>query len=196
MGAFIPLFMVAPVEHSPKPDVEPVVAVARRIISARDAEVAPYAKLYPLLLAEMDEIMAAWDRSADELPWSRLEEGERQNNLASVITRVIDCAMSSASREDRVTALINAACSHGESRRRHGVDVQSLFIEYDKIRTATWLHVQALSDAPTSFDAIFVIDGLLSIATRGTVLGYHRKEMEANGLWSKHRAELEQSVRS
>ena len=195
MGLF-PTLTVSPVEHSHASGVEPVVVVARRIISARDAEVAPYARLYPLLLGEMDEIMAAWDRSADELPWSDLEEGERQNNLASVITRVIDCAMSSASREERVTALIDAACSHGESRRHHGVDVQSLFLEYDKIRTATWVHVQALAEAPTSFDAIFVIDGLLSIATRGTVLGYHRKAMEANGLWSKHRAELEESVRS
>ena len=79
--------------------VDPVVAAARRIISARDEEVATYAKLYPLLLAEMDEIMAAWDRSTDELPWSGLEESDRQNNLVSVITRIIDCAMSSASRE-------------------------------------------------------------------------------------------------
>jgi len=140
--------------------------------------------------------MAAWDRSADELPWSGLEEGERQNNLANVITRLIDCAMSAASREGRVTALIDAACAHGEFRRNQGVEVQSLFTEYDKIRTATWRQVQALAEAPTSYDAIFVIDGLLSIATRGTILGYHRAELEANGLWSKHRAELQDSVRS
>ena len=183
-------------DHRQSSAVEPVVAVARRIISARDVEVAPYARLYPLLLGEMEEIMAAWDRSTDELPWSRLEEGERQNNLASVITRLIDCAMSPESREQRVTALVDAACAHGESRRQQGIDVQSLFIEYDKIRTATWLQVQALAEAPTSYEAIFVIDGLLSIATRGTVLGYHRAEMEANGLWSKHRAELQDSVRS
>ena len=89
--------------------VGPVVAVARRIIASRGEEVAPYAKLYPLLLAEMDEIMADWDRSTDELPWSGLEQSDRQNNLVSVITRIIDCAMSSASREERVTALIDAA---------------------------------------------------------------------------------------
>ncbi len=175
---------------------DPVVTVARRIISTRDEEVATYAKLYPLLLAEMDEIMAAWDRSTDQLPWSDLEESDRQNNLVSVITRIIDCAMSSASREERVTALIDAACAHGDARRRQRVDVHSLFIEYDKLRAATWRQIKSLASAPTTYDAIFVIDGLFSIATRGTVLGYHRAEMQANGLWLKHRAELEESVRS
>jgi len=176
--------------------VDPVVTVARRIISTRDEEVAPYAKLYPLLLAEMDEIMADWDRSTDELPWSGLEESDRQNNLVSVITRIIDCAMSSASREERVTALIDAACAHGDTRRRQRVDVHSLFVEYDKLRAATWRQIKAVASAPTTYDAIFVIDGLISIATRGTVLGYHRAEMQANGLWLKHRTELQESVRS
>jgi hypothetical protein len=175
---------------------EPVLEVARRILSARDKEVAPYAKLYPLLLAEMGEIMADWDRTTDELPWSELEFAERQNNLSGVITRVIDCAMSSASREHRVNALIEAACLHGAARREQGVDVASLFLEYDKVRAATWRQVKQLSENPTSYDAIFVIDGLLSIATRGTILGFHRSEMEANGLWSKHLTELKDSVRS
>src|SRR3982074_1259395 len=93
---------------------EPVVAVAKRILSARVAEVAPYARLYPLLLADMGEIMAEWDRKTDELPWSELEQADRQNNLAGVITRVIDCAMSDAPRAARVNALIDAACARSE----------------------------------------------------------------------------------
>jgi hypothetical protein len=192
----IPSPIVALDRDSLVPASEPVVATARRILSARDVEVAPYTRLYPLLLAEIDEIMADWDRNTDELPWSGLEKGERQNNLATVITRVIDCAMSSAARRERVDSLIDAACSHGEFRRRQGVGVESLFLEYDKIRSATWRQLRDLTDASTSFSAIFLIDGLLSIATRGTVLGYHRQEMEANGLWAKHRAELTESVRS
>src|ERR1700674_6125067 len=94
--------------------LEPVVAVARRILSARATEVAPYTRLYPLLLADMGEIMAEWERKTDELPWSELEQADRQNNLAGVITRVIDCAMSDAPRDVRVDALIEAACPHRE----------------------------------------------------------------------------------
>jgi hypothetical protein len=165
-------------------------------MAARELEVAPYARLYPLLLREVDEIMAAWDRNTDELPWSDLEAAERQNNLASVITRVIDCAMSPASREHRVDSMIAAACAHGEFRRRQGVDVPSIFVEYDKVRTATWQQLKTLVGAPTSYDAIFVIDGLLAIATRGTVLGFHRVEMEKMGLYEKHLKELKASVRS
>lgn len=178
------------------PIVEPVVDVARRIIAAREAEVAHYARLYPLLLAEMEEIMADWDRNVDALPWSSLKASERRNDLAGVVTRVIDCAMGSASRADRVDALISAACNHGAYRRRQNLEVHSIFREYDVIRAATWQHVRTLAPAPTSYDAIFVIDGLLSVATRGTVLGYHRSEMEANGLWSKHFEELKKTVRS
>lgn len=175
---------------------EAVVTVAQRILSTRDEQVAHYSKLYPLLLAELAEIMADWDRSTDALPWSGLEASVRQNNLSGVITRVIDCAMSPAPREERVNALIDAACSHGECRRRQGVDVQSLFTEYDHIRTATWKHLRHLAEPPTSYDAIFVIDGLLSVASRGTVLGYHQAEMKANGLWTKQRDELKETVRS
>ena len=61
---------------------DPVLAVAKRILSVRASEVAPYARLYPLLLADMGEIMAEWDRKTDELPWSELEQADRQNNLA------------------------------------------------------------------------------------------------------------------
>ena len=175
---------------------EHVVSVAERIISTRDQQVAHYAKLYPLLLGELEEIMADWDRSTDVLPWSRLEASVRQNNLGGVITRVIDCAMSPAPREARVEALIDAALAHGECRRSQAVDVQSLFTEYDHVRTATWKHLKDLVEPPVSLDAIFVIDGLLSVASRGTVLGYHRKEMEANGLWAKQREELKATVRS
>ena len=184
--------MAAPLPSSS----EPVVEVARRILAARAKEVAHYARLYPLLLAEVGDIMDDWDRNTDELPWSGLEAADRQNNLASVITRVIDCAMSPASREERVNAMIAAACAHGEYRRKQEVDVPSIFAEYDKVRTATWRQLRTLVGAPTSFDAIFVIDGLLSIATRGTVIGFHREEMERIGLWHKHIAELKASVRS
>lgn len=176
--------------------LEPVVAVARRIHAARAVEVAHYARLYPLLLAEIDEIMADWDRNTEALPWSALERSERQNDLGSVVTRVIDCAMSDAPKEARVDALIKAACAHGVSRRAQNVPVSSIFTEYDVVRSATWRQLKTLVDAPTSFDAIFVIDGLLSVASRGTILGYHREEMQANGLYDKHLAELKKTVRS
>lgn len=175
---------------------ETVVETARRIHAARAAEVAPYAALYPLLLGQVGEIMADWDLSTQELPWVAIEKAERQNNLASVITRVIDCAMSDATRDVRVDALIASACSHGESRRAQGLDVPTLFREYDLLRSATWGQLSMMVGSPTSYSAIFVIDGLLSIATRATVLGYHRAEMEANGLWSTHLEELRKTVRS
>jgi hypothetical protein len=165
-------------------------------MTTRAQEVAPYARLYPLLLAEVPEIMAEWDRTTHDLPWSNLEEGERQNNLAAVVTRVIDCAMGSGSREARVDALIAAACAHGYSRREQNFEVPAIFSEYDRLRTATWRLLRELADAPTSFDAIFVIDGLLSVASRGTVLGFHRREMEELGLWDKHLTELKKTVRS
>ncbi len=181
---------------APPDAAEPVVSVARRIITARAEEVSHYAKLYPLLLGEITEIMEDWDRNTDELPWSGLEASSRQNNLVSVITRVIDCAMSSASREERVNALLQAAANHGASRRKQNMDVESLFTEYDRLRAATWRHLKDLVEGPTSYDAIFVIDGLISVASRATALGYHREEMQLTGLWGKQIEELKKTVRS
>lgn len=183
-------------EPSSLTTTEPVVDVAKRIVAARADEVSHFAKLYPRLLGEIPGIMEEWDRKTDELPWSGLEASSRQNNLVSVITRVIDCAMSSASRGERVDALIQAASNHGASRRAQGVDVESLFTEYDRLRAATWRQLKELVDAPTSYDAIFVIDGLLSVASRATALGYHREEMQLSGLWGKQLEELKKTVRS
>lgn len=176
---------------------EQVVDVARRIVSARADEVAHYAQIYPLLLGEIPDIMSAWDKSIDQLPWSDLEASSRQNNLVSVITRVIDCAMSSASREERVNALIQAAANHGASRREQGgIKVEDLFTEYDRLRGATWNQLKSITEDPTIYDAIFVIDGLLSIASRATALGFHRAEMQQKGLWTKQLDELKKTVRS
>ena len=181
---------------SPSTPADSLVEVARRIIAAREAEVRHYALIYPLLLGEIPEIMDAWDRSTEELPWSRLEASSKQNNLVSVITRVIDCAMGSASREERVNALVQAASNHGGSRRKQNVGIDIIFAEYDKLRTATWRQLKDLGEGRTSLDAIFVIDGLLSIASRATALGYHREEMEPTGHYDKEIQELKKTVRS
>ena len=183
-------------DESSQRESETVLQAARRIHALRKTEVAPYVDLYPLLLAEVPEIMTSWDRQTQELPWSAIEQTERQNNLVSVITRVIDCALSDATRDSRVDGMIAAACAHGEARRTQGMPVDALFREYDLLRSATWGQLPALAGSPTSFGAIFVIDGLLSVATRATVLGYHRSEMLANGLWAGHLAELKHTVRS
>ena len=141
--------------------------------------------------------MEDWDRSVDELPWSGLEASSRQNNLVSVVTRIVDCAMGSASRDERVNALVQAAANHGATRRKQGgVDVSALLAEYDKLRTAIWDQLKELVEPPTTFDAIFVIDGLLSIASRATALGFHREEMKAKGLYDKQIEELKRTVRS
>lgn len=74
--------------------------------------------------------------------------------------------------------------------------VDALFREYDLLRSATWGQLSGIAGSPVSYGAIFVIDGPLSVATRATVLGYHRLEMLANGLWTTHLEELKQTVRS
>jgi len=188
--------MYSSVEPSSIAAIEPVVEVARRILAARADEVRHYAILYPMLLGEIPGIMEEWDRNTDELPWAGLESSSKQNNLVSVLTRIVDCAMSSASRSERVNALVQAAANHGASRHKQGVEVEVLFTEYDKLRAATWRHLKDLVEAPTSFDAIFVIDGLLSIASRATALGYHRVEMERRGLYAKHLEDLKDTIRS
>ena len=104
--------------------------------------------------------------------------------------------MSDASRDERVNAMITAACRHGEYRRKQNVEVPSIFMEYDVVRSATWRALKTLADAPTSFDAIFVIDGLLSVASRGTILGFHKQELQANGRFDKQLEELKKTVRS
>ncbi len=185
-----------PLQDPSTPIKEPVVDVARRIVAAREAEVRHYALLYPLLLGVIPEIMDGWDKSTDQLPWSGLEASTRQNNLVSVITRVVDCAMSSASKDERVSALIQTAANHGASRRKQDVEVSILFAEYDKLRAATWEQLKLLVEPPTSYDAIFLIDGLLTVASRATALGFHKKELLESGNYDKQIEELKATVRS
>jgi hypothetical protein len=175
-------------------ETESTVQVAHRILTTREAEVAPYVHIYPRLLEKIPEIMEAWDRKTDQLPWSALEASERQNNLAAVVTRVIDCAMGSEERAVRVLRLVEAALGHGRSRRAQNVSVQSLFIDYDIVRIATWEELKQIGGGTAVFNAIFTIDGLLSVASRLTVLGYHEAELLASGLWDKQLATLENLV--
>jgi hypothetical protein len=104
--------------------------------------------------------------------------------------------MSSESKQVRVDALIKAACGHGESRRRQGVPLDTIFREYEMLREATWTQLKILAPGATGFDAIFVIDGLLTIASRGSMIGFHRKEMETNHRFDAQLDELKRAVPS
>jgi hypothetical protein len=170
-------------------ETETNLQIAHRII-----EVTPYRDIYPRLLAKIPEIMEAWDLKTDQLPWSALEATERQNNLAAVVTRVVDCAMGSESRTIRVSKLVEAALGHGKARREQNVSVESLFIDYDIVRTATWEQLKLMGGEPVMYDAIFTIDGLLSVASRLTVLGYHKDEMVAGGRWNSQLKILENLI--
>lgn len=106
--------------------------------------------------------------------------------------------------------LVDRAAQHGASRREQGHSEEILFGEYHLLREAIWRHLRRYADEGTpdatagaatrerrppgaeapAIAAVHRVDHGLTIATRASLLGFHRGELVASGRWSERIAEL------
>lgn len=77
-----------------------------------------------------------------------------------------------------------AAARHGEERRTQGLDTEVIFREYHFLRVSLWQYLQNLVDDEGSrLKAISRVDMAISIASRASLYGHHRPELEEAGDW-------------
>lgn len=136
------------------------------------------------LTARESEILAEWEHLCSDAPWNALPESHRLDALPGVLAAAVAAACSIWSQERQIE-VVRAALKHGEDRRAQGFEVHVLFTEFYFLREAIWRTLLQITDATGAYEAVLPIDHALTVATRGTVAGFHRQEFENQGRWKE-----------
>jgi len=135
------------------------------------------------LKAHIPEILQEWRHITDEEPWSSLPEGHRLDNLPQVAIGLFEASICDPADAQLHAEKVEAAVRHGEQRRAHGLPETVLLSEYYLLREAIWRYLKRNFPAADAGEAVLRIDNSIMLATRATLLGYHRQELEAQGRW-------------
>lgn len=135
--------------------------------------------------ANVGTIISLWNVAAAEEPWILLPEHDRIDFLPLVLTQLAEAVLCAEPSSESVRALVEAALTHGEHRARLGLPDQVIFVEYDLLRRALWRFLN--SDKPATertARAILRMDAAISLATRASIVGLHRRQIEARDEWA------------
>lgn len=134
--------------------------------------------------ANVDTIISLWNLTAAEEPWTLLPEHDRLNYLPRVLVQLAESVLCAEPDVESVRALVEAGLTHGEHRAMLGLPDQVIFAEYDLLRRALWRFLSP-EEPPTerAGRAILRIDAAISLATRASIVGLHRRQIEARGDW-------------
>jgi hypothetical protein len=128
-------------------------------------------------------VTAAWIKATARRPWLQLSEAERVDHLPSFLGHLLGVLFhESTSATDRV-AMLKAAATHGEQRRRVGFDEATILHEYYLLRQIIWDRFRETFGAVAAEALIGKTDVEFSRATAASVRGFHRDALEAQGRW-------------
>lgn len=147
--------------------------------------------LFERLASQADVVVAEWDRLSDEEPWRGLPPAHRVDALPALVRGLVSMALADTGPGERVQAGLAPAFEHGAQRRRLGFPDDVLFREYQILRDALWRLVRSEARQEEAHQAIFCLDAAITVATRASLLGYHRAEIDAAGRWEEMARQVE-----
>lgn len=128
------------------------------------------------------EILAEWQGITQEEPWLTLPEEHRFNSLPDFTHDLLDAALCRPDEMEAHRRKLYAASEHGQTRREQGFPQELVLTEFYLLREAIWRILQRhLPDDATG--AVMRVDTALSTATRASLAGFHRQELERLGQW-------------
>ena len=131
------------------------------------------------------KIVKEWDLfSRRESQLAQLPTGHRWDSLPKTTNGLLEASLCRPQDAATQRELVSAALEHGQDRRADGVSPDVIFAEYSVLHYAIWHHFQQVMSGGMRLDAILKIDMSISLATRASLSGYHRAEMEATGSWA------------
>lgn len=140
---------------------------------------------------DIDEIIDRWVRAAEEEPWFTTPKEEMIDELPAVVRRLADVALLRPGDEAFHREKVRAAARHGDERREQGIPTEAIFREYHFLRVALWRYLDdRVQDDHTRLEAITRIDMAISVASRASLYGYHRPELEERGDWPERIEQL------
>ena len=145
------------------------------------------------------EVIELWEQASHQQPWLLLPEHDRVDHIPEVLQYVADAVLCEQPTRAGLLKLAEVAAKHGEDRVTQGMPDILVLNEYHLLRDAIWAFFRRLAHtrlelgeqaagagAPrpgTAAEAILRVDTALTVATRASLLGYHRAHLERNGRW-------------
>lgn len=128
---------------------------------------------------------------AHEEPWLGLPPEDHLHALPELILGLVEAAICEPRDLQARRQCVHAAAEHGVVRRAQRMEQDVVFVEYHLLRRVLWRHIATPSRDPKHVTlAILRIDAAISVATRASLLGYHRAELEERGEWPRRIAAL------
>lgn len=123
---------------------------------------------------------------AHEESWLGVPPEDHLDALPELILGLVEAAVCEPRDLAARRACLWAAAEHGAVRRAQCTGHEVVFGEYHLLRRVLWQHLAAVETPPArdaATAAILRIDAAIAVATRASLLGYYRPEMQANGEW-------------
>ena len=132
--------------------------------------------------ALVPEVMAEWQALASEEPWHTLPNAHRFDSLPDLVAGLLDASVCQPNDRAAYRAKLEAAATHGSTRRTQGFAHDLLLTEHYLLREAIWrvLRRRYPDDATT---LVLRVDSAVTAATRASLHGFHRAEIERAGRW-------------
>jgi hypothetical protein len=135
------------------------------------------------LKAHTPQLVQHWEQAIELEPWILPRQHARPDFVPDIIGAIADCILCSPPSRRSVLGLAEVAARHATSRAAGGVDHSRVVLEYYVLRNAMWTYFREGDGAGNELQAILFVDVAISIATRAALLGYYRRELEAEGRW-------------
>ncbi|MGH7662791.1 MAG: hypothetical protein ACRENI_00610 [Gemmatimonadaceae bacterium] len=135
------------------------------------------------LRTHVEEILEDWQEATQEEPWLSLPREHRIDHLPAVVRGLIDVALCGPSSEAAHRAMVEASAKRGSDRRDQGTQQELVFTEHYLLRKAMQRYLERVAGPERASDALIRIDMAISLATRASLQGYHRRELERMDRW-------------
>jgi hypothetical protein len=137
------------------------------------------------LLERVPEILAEWKRVSSEEPWLSRPQEDRIEGVPTLVASLLNSALAEEEGDiSRHREMVRAAATLGETRCAQGIPQETLFSEYHLLREALWRCLERTgAELSERAHAILHVDAAISLATRASLYGYHRGELDAMGRW-------------
>lgn len=130
------------------------------------------------------QLLKLWEVALEREPWILPRLHARSDFVPEVIAAIADTTLCAPPARESVLALATVAARHASARALLGVDHSRVVLEYYILRNAVWSYFhEGDNGEPAELQAILFVDVAISIATRAALLGYYRRELEAEGRW-------------
>jgi hypothetical protein len=130
------------------------------------------------------QLLTLWEEALEQEPWILPRQHARSDFVPELIGAIADTILCAPPSRPSVLALAEVAARHATSRAAVGADHSRVVLEYYILRNAVWSYFrEGDTGEREELQAILFVDVAISMATRAALLGYYRRELEAEGRW-------------